>query len=187
VASNALALDLDSAQYADDNGPCVAACRDGRVHSITVMADERAYPEFTRLALSHDVRSSLSLPLPAVEQPSALNLYARSPSAFESPHARAVATLLARCTAAILTGDPFAATGRPDASTTFAEVIGLDPQRAGDARIITAALRLLRDRDGLDDAQAFAELIRRSHAEGHTAVDSARALIGDEVDLEGTQ
>ena len=122
VASNSIALDLDSAQYADDDGPCIVACRDGSVQSITVMADERDYREFVHVALNHGVRSSLSLPLPTAHRPSALNLYASSTSAFDESRSRAVAHLLARCAAAVLTADPFAAVRQDPSGATGAPV-----------------------------------------------------------------
>ncbi len=183
VASGPLALDLDSAQYADDDGPCIAACRDGREHSITVMAEERSYREFTHVALSYDVRSSLSLPLIAVDRPSALNLYARSPSAFDPPRARAVAALLARCTAAILSADPFGrnvqvlpASGKPVVGR--AESIA-NPQYSARARTIASALLSLRERDGLDQAEAFDALIRLSRQQQRSILAVSRDMLTD--------
>lgn len=180
VASNSLALDLDGAQYADDDGPCIAACRDGGVHSITVMADERDYREFVQVALEHGVRSSLSLPLAAVRRPSALNLYAGSASAFDDPRARAVAHLLARCAAAVLTADPFAAVRRDASGHTAVAQHGdlrTEPGRTADAVTIANALRVLGEQHGLDRPQAFAELRRRSLAQGIGVAAAAQDVV----------
>ncbi len=180
VASNALALDLDSAQYADDDGPCIAACREGAVHAVDVMAHEQTYREFAQVALSHDVRSSLSLPLATVGRPSALNLYARSSSAFDTPRARAVAELLARCTGALLAADPYAVLRGPRAGTTAAHDAGAlpaDPRGSEDARIIASALQLLGEREGLDERRAFAEMVRRSLDQDRGVATLARDLL----------
>jgi hypothetical protein len=148
LASSSLALDLDSAQYADDDGPCLAACRDRQVHSIAVMADESSYAQFTQLALSYGVASSLSLPLPTVTRASSLNLYARSPSAHEPPCSRAVAMLLARCADAIVTADPVV-TDRPPAAAEHGDAKP-DPRHCPDAETIATAMRLPRSHDGVD-------------------------------------
>lgn len=179
VASNALALDLDSAQYADDDGPCIAACRDGGVHSITVMADEDDYREFVTVALDHGVRSSLSLPLPAVHRRSALNLYAGTASAFDTPRARAVAQLLARCTAAVLAADPFASTrggSGVEPAPGGGDDAAQDPRQGSDARTIATALRVLED-SGRDRPRAFDDLRRRAAAQGSTLLAAAQAVV----------
>ena len=118
AASNTLAMDLDLAQYADDNGPCIAACRDGRPYSIDIMGTGDLYPGFTAVAGRHGVRSSLSLPVPAADR-SALNLYASSTHAFNDSRAQARAALLARCVARFLPHPAAAAhTPAPDLERT---------------------------------------------------------------------
>ncbi len=74
VWSDALALDLDRAQYASGVGPCVATAQDGQVHTIEVMADEPRYPSFAAANVARGVRCSLSLPLSVRAAPGALNL-----------------------------------------------------------------------------------------------------------------
>lgn len=187
VASNSLAQDLDDAQYRDDDGPCIAACRDGQVHSIRIMADEAAYGGFTRAAIEQNVGSSLSVPLAGLARASALNLYARTADAFEPPHARAVAMLLARCTTAVLGSDPFHATSTaasrsaagPRPATVRRETPGLDPRRREIARVVGEALDLLAARDSVDRAQAFAALTRLSRVEGRSVVAICRDLLSD--------
>jgi GAF domain/ANTAR domain len=104
--SDRVALDLDEAQYACGDGPCVAAARDGQRHAIAVMADERRYPVFTSAAMEHGVRCSLSIPLSTREIPGALNLYARATSAYDSEPTRSTAELLARCVGLLLDDRP---------------------------------------------------------------------------------
>jgi hypothetical protein len=155
AASNELALQLDHAQYAAADGPCVAACRDGLTHGITIMSDEDLYSSFTAAALGLGVRSSLSLPLVGVHRPAALNLYAQSPSAFESAHSRGVAALLARCVAALL----------PDSDAVLEPTrqVGAEVERKH--ALMHRAQRVLTGRYDMDEEQAFTELVRRSRAE----------------------
>jgi hypothetical protein len=166
VASNDLALELDLAQYAAGNGPCVAACRDGRAHSITTMTAEKHYPHFTDAAQRHGVRSSLSLPLPGRRQASALNVYAHSLSAFEDPRARATAELLARCIATLL---PPSFPGTPTSSAAF-ESVRHSRELMLQARTVLAA-------DGLDTAGAFELMRRRSITEQSSIFDVARHIV----------
>ena len=118
AASSPLAMDLDLAQYADGDGPCIAACRDGHSYSIDIMGGDDIYPGFTAAADQHGVRSSLSLPVPAADR-SALNLYASTTHAFDHNHAQARAALLARCIARFLPHPAAAAdTPPPDQAQT---------------------------------------------------------------------
>lgn len=77
------------------------------------MADEPAYTGFTTAALTHQVRSSQSLPLPGARR-AALNLYAESTAAFEDPTSHRVAALLTRCAAALLPTAADLDTAKPD-------------------------------------------------------------------------
>jgi hypothetical protein len=168
AASSDVAMALDLAQYRADDGPCVAACRDGRVHSIVVMADEAAYTGFTAAALAHDVRSSLSLPLTGTSRPSALNLYAASTSAFESKHARSVAGLLSRCVAALLP-EPHWADG-------LTGVIAGGRTAADTAHdYVTRATQVVQKQYGMDPARAYHHLTRLSRREQRSVI----AIAGD--------
>ncbi|MHB8293417.1 MAG: GAF and ANTAR domain-containing protein [Acidimicrobiales bacterium] len=94
--------EIDKAQYATGNGPCLDAWRYGRVVRIDDMNLASNYPEFARTARDHNVLSTLSLPLRAGSASmGALNLYARAPSAF-SAEDQAVAEDLAAAAAAVL-------------------------------------------------------------------------------------
>ncbi len=169
AASNQLAMALDHAQYQADDGPCVAACRDGRSHSITVIQEEAAYAGFIAAAVAHNVRSSLSLPLPGADRPSALNLYASSTSAFESGHARAVAQLLSRCVTALL---PLAGVlvSRPRSDVELNTV-------QADNLLVARAMRVLEVRDGLSRSAAFTHLTMLSRTEQRRVVAIARDIV----------
>ena len=166
IASNALALELDMAQYAASAGPCIAACRDGRPHSITTMTGEEHYPHFTGVAEQHGVRSSLSLPLAGARPASALNLYARSLSAFEDPRVRAVAELLARCVARSLPDSP--APAGPGGSPP--EAVQRRRRLVQQAQAVLAA-------DGRTTKEAFDVMRRRSIAEQRSIFDIARDVV----------
>jgi hypothetical protein len=153
AASSSTALELDLAQYAADDGPCIAACRDGQSHSIIIMTEEPQYAEFTAAAARHGVRSSLSLPLTGATHASALNLYASSTSAFESEHARAVAGLLARCVAALLPGSEV-----PRAELDLAAAMAKNA-------VVQRACRALQTTHGFTPAQAFLHMTQLSRTE----------------------
>jgi hypothetical protein len=160
-------LRLDHAQNAAADGPCVAACRDGTAHSITIMTEEDEYSVFTSAAIAAGVRSSLSLPLTGVHRPAALNLYAQSPSAFESAHAHGVAALLARCVAALL----------PDSDAVLepARQVGDEVERKH--ALMHRSQQVLAARDDIDEEQAFARLIQRSRAEQRSVFAIAREVV----------
>jgi len=104
ACSDALAAQVDEVQYALDDGPCLHAMRDGHVVSIEDTADKARWPEFEARAAARGIRSCLSLPLksgplesgPLKSGPpnsgsrpvGALNLYARTASAFGAAEAR---------------------------------------------------------------------------------------------------
>ena len=166
VASNDLAMTLDRAQYAADDGPCVAACRDGRAHSVAVMDDEAAFAHFTAAAIEHGVRSSLSLPL-AHRRPSAVNLYAGDPHAFADERPRAGAAFLARCVGGLL----------PDASLAAAE-----PELSSDAaqrrELIARACAVIAEQEGCGVDRAFHRLTVLSRERQRSVFDVARTVAG---------
>lgn len=157
AASNALSLQLDEAQYAADDGPCVAACRDGAVHSVSTMTHAVAYPGYSAAARELKVGSSLSLPLPGAPRPAALNVYAHHSEAFGDERTVATARLLARCVAALLP-DP---AGLPDGDDTVPGIAEVEQRRAQ----VRRAEQVLAERDGASRPEAFATLVSRSVTE----------------------
>lgn len=155
AASNDLALQLDLAQYAAGDGPCVAVCRDLRPHEVAVIDAEPGYPGFTAAALAYGVHSSLSLPLAGARRASALNLYATGPSAFHDPRALRVATLLARCVAMLLPDRVDAAGSSP---------LGLAAAQASHD-LVRRAQRELAVKQGMTPDDALAWLMHRSRTE----------------------
>jgi hypothetical protein len=165
AASNALSLQLDEAQYVAADGPCVAACRDGRMHSVATMTGAVNYPGYSAAARDMNVGSSLSLPLPGAPRASALNVYAHHPAAFDDERTVATARLLARCVAALLP-DP----AGPVAADTAVALAEVEQRRSQ----IRRAEQVLADRDGATRPDAFNALVSRSVTEGKSIFDVAR-------------
>ena len=83
VCTHDAAMEIDAAQYRSESGPCLEAFRTGEVIRIKAIADDRRWPEFAESAVSHGIRSSLSLPLVVGDESlGALNLYAAEERAF---------------------------------------------------------------------------------------------------------
>jgi hypothetical protein len=166
VWSNALALDLDRAQYDSGTGPCIATAQDGEMHAIDVMAHEDLYPAFTAAALHRGVRCSLSLPLPGRAGPSALNLYARTTSAYDSPRTRATAELLAQCVGTLLADDPAARHPGLDGA-----LVQHDLMDRAQAELIS--------RGAADATEAYTWMTQLSRSENCSIFAIAADLVGD--------
>jgi transcriptional regulator with GAF, ATPase, and Fis domain len=84
VTTGQLALDLDEVQYSRGHGPCLHAATVSEPVGIEDMRTDDRWPDFGAAAVQCGCLSSLSLPLPLHEAVSgALNIYARSPAAFD--------------------------------------------------------------------------------------------------------
>ena len=83
ATSDDFAMAVDEIQYGRGQGPCLQALhRNEIVHSADLAEDDR-WADYRIHALGYGVRSSLSLPLVvAGENRGALNLYAKTPNAF---------------------------------------------------------------------------------------------------------
>jgi transcriptional regulator with GAF, ATPase, and Fis domain len=77
AATDAVAVDLDHAQYAVDDGPCLTAAREQRLIHIDDMGHDDRWPHFGHSAQTHDVAASMSVPLLMAEADTfgALNIY----------------------------------------------------------------------------------------------------------------
>jgi GAF domain-containing protein len=94
VDTGPLALGLDEVQYERGDGPCLHAARTGVATEIDDTRADGRWPDFARHAAGHGVLSSLSVPLLLAgeeEYAGALNIYARTPDAFDEA-SRTVAT-----------------------------------------------------------------------------------------------
>jgi GAF domain-containing protein len=67
---------LDESQYEGGEGPCLHTLRTGETVSVPDLTDEVRWPVYTKAALQHGLRCSLSLPLASPEQTlGAMNFY----------------------------------------------------------------------------------------------------------------
>lgn len=83
ASSDGLASQLDELQYAQDQGPCLAALRTGQLVRIDEVAGDDRWGDYAARVLAHGVQSSLSMPLTARGSPvGAFNLYSRLPGFF---------------------------------------------------------------------------------------------------------
>ncbi|WP_433352993.1 GAF and ANTAR domain-containing protein [Micromonospora saelicesensis] len=81
AVSSEIALAVDSAQYADQTGPCLDALDVGVPVAVPDIAATMAWPRFREAALGLGLRASLSIPLfaGAGVTVAALNLYGHDP------------------------------------------------------------------------------------------------------------
>jgi hypothetical protein len=79
AASSELALAVDKAQYADDDGPCLQSLRDQAPVTVQDIAATMAWPGFREAAARMGLHASVSIPFAAGSGRTiaALNLYAR--------------------------------------------------------------------------------------------------------------
>lgn len=81
AASSQDARDVDDAQYAFDEGPCVEALRTGREHRFDDLTELERWPRFRDRALALGFGSVLAVPLRAGPQTiGCLNVFAAEPS-----------------------------------------------------------------------------------------------------------
>jgi GAF domain-containing protein len=81
--------EIDQAQYRTGDGPCVDAYRTGVPHIIDSTLEPGRWQAFRDSAASHDVRSTMSLPMATHDGTiGAMNLYAESEGAFDSEDQR---------------------------------------------------------------------------------------------------
>jgi GAF domain-containing protein len=84
VSTGAMAWDVDQHQYSFDEGPCLDAVRLRTIVRVDSYIGETRWPQLTPAALEHGARSSLSLPLVALDEPvGALNLYSTRVAGFD--------------------------------------------------------------------------------------------------------
>ena len=184
AASDQTVMDMDADQYASGEGPCVDASVQGRGFHAEALAGESRWPTFTPQALGLGINSILSSPLKAFDQPiGALNIYSRRPLAF-GPKDQAAAALFAKKASVILSD---AGAGASDTQIAFRYQEALRTRK-----VITLAMGVLMEREGVDEDAAFSDLLRLSlyHGEplreqAHAVVRSARQpVLGPEFELD---
>src|SRR5205823_2333260 len=102
ACTNPIAQEIDDAQYAENDGPCLTAFRERRLVSVASMTEGDSWPLFRAAAIRRDVRSSLSLPLATGHvKVGALNLYGHADHAFNAVAPEPALLFAAQATAAV--------------------------------------------------------------------------------------
>ena len=171
AVSNRLAATLDQAQFDADDGPCLAAARRQRRHQMDVIVEDARFSAFSAAASEVGVLSSLSVPIAGVSAPTSLNMYAGRPAAFTTQRSQAVAGLLARCAAVVLSPSL--------ASDLTAPADDLEAAMAQGLFIVRAQQRLAADA-GIAEFEAFTRLAERSRVEQCSIFEVARELLDDQ-------
>ncbi len=156
-----LVIDVDNAQYATGQGPCIDAVREHRTLRLADMAREERWPDFSKRALELGVRSMLSFQLYVIgDDLGALNLYSGVTDAFD---------------------DESEYIGLLFASHAAVAMVGAQKQRDKDLALtmrdlIGQAKGILMERHRLDADQAFRVLARASQETNTKLTEIARYL-----------
>jgi GAF domain-containing protein len=150
ACSDPLAARVDEVQYRLDDGPCLQAMRENHLVRIEDTAEKAYWPEFEAEAASNGVRSCLALPLIVDGKPvGALNLYARSASAFGAAEARAAESFAENASGAL------ALAMRLASHTALIEQLR---SSLSSRTVIDQALGIIMAREACTQARAFAIL-----------------------------
>jgi hypothetical protein len=148
ACSDPVAAQVDGLQYELDDGPCLHAMRDGQVVRIDDTADKTRWPEFEAQAVAVGIRSCLALPLSADGRPiGAINLYARTASAFGPAEARRAENFAANASGALSLATRLAAN---------ANLIGQLRSSLASRTVIDQALGIIMARERCTQSYAFA-------------------------------
>jgi GAF domain-containing protein len=102
ACTGSLAMDLDELQYEEGYGPCLDAGRTDEVKHIVDAATETRWPRYLPRALENGLGSSLSVPLPVENYlVGAINIYSRTPRAFDRDSVALAVALATHVTAAL--------------------------------------------------------------------------------------
>ena len=175
ACSDPAAATVDALAYEPGTGPARRAVRDGRMIRIddTAAPPDRAasadWPEFSRRAAAHGIRSCLALPLSSAGRPiGALNLYARAPQVFGEAEVRRAADFAENASGALAVALRLAS----DASL-------IDQLRASLASrtVIDQALGIIMARENCTQERAFAILRTASQHRNTKLRDIAAAIV----------
>ncbi|MGC4758950.1 GAF and ANTAR domain-containing protein [Micromonospora trifolii] len=97
-----LALDMDERQYAQGSGPCLAAATAGDILPVPDLAAEDRWPDWAERGRKAGLGSSVSVGMPIQEAVvGALNVYARTPHAFDDDTVAVLETFAAYAAVAL--------------------------------------------------------------------------------------
>jgi GAF domain-containing protein len=169
ACSDPVAAQLDELQYELDDGPCLHAMRAGQVVRIDDTTEKEQWPEFEAQAASYGVRSCLALPLNADGQTvGALNLYARTASAFGPQETQRAAEFAHNASGALALAVRLA---------SYAALIDQLRSSLESRTVIDQALGIIMARERCSQDRAFSILRTASQNKNVKLRDIARSLV----------
>jgi len=159
AASDQTVMAMDADQYATGEGPCVDASLKGRWYHAQSLDTETRWPAFTPQARGLGIKAILSTPL---------NIYSHHAAAFDVK-AQAAAAVFAKKASVILSD---AGAGASDTQMAFRFQEALQSRR-----VITLATGVIMEREGVEEDEAFADLLRLSLYHGETLRGQADAMV----------
>jgi GAF domain-containing protein len=169
VASDDWATQLDKLQFVEQEGPCLDCLREASVMRSRDLAADTRFPSYGPKAAELGARSSLSLPLTADGRcVGALNLYSKSPDAFDREVVAVGELLAAHASLAV------------SAATAYYSSRDLAEQmrQALDSRaVIDQAKGVLMAQHGGSADEAFARLVETSQLSNRKLRDVAQELV----------
>lgn len=169
AASNDRVVEIDSAQFAAGDGPCLEAARTGQIVRVSLEQASRRWPEFERSARSAGVESYLSCPLFLDEEfAGSLNLYSEEPHGFGELDEAVLRLYATAATAAVANARRYAS------ARQLASQLG----DALDSRaVIDQAIGVLMAVRGISAERAFDELARQSQNSNTKLRDVATQIV----------
>jgi GAF domain-containing protein len=167
------APEIDQAQYASGDGPCLSAFEESRITEIEDTTVAGDWPEFRRAAADHGIRSTISFPL-IVDKRSvgAMNLYSRRPHGFDQEASRVGEQFAAQAAVVLANTQAYW-----DAHELNQRLTDAMQHRAG----IEQAKGILMAAQGVSEDDAFDMLVRASQRENVKLRDIARRIVDDAV------
>ena len=174
AATNGTTLQLDGAQYANREGPCLEAARTSVIIRVDDFAHDGRYPKFAAEALRLGINSSLSFPL-VVRGTSigALNNYGEEPKAFGYQSERLAERFARQASATLATAEIH------DRTVTLVTQLN---QALESRSVIDQARGILIARTGGSAEDAIDTLKARSQRENRKLRDIAAEIVADAID-----
>jgi GAF domain-containing protein len=169
AATGDLARDVDEAQYGVGTGPCLDAAEAAATVLIPDMAAENRWPEFIPVALDRGAQSSLSIGLPVQQRVyGALNIYSRSPHAFDADAVTAAESFARYAAVAVANATLYQATA------ALAEQM---KEAMKSRAVIDQAKGILMAAHGCDSDKAFSLLVTASQRDNRKLRDIAQVIV----------
>jgi GAF domain-containing protein len=167
--TDALARDMDERQYEAGHGPCLHAAVSGDVLSVPDLAEDSRWPEWAALGRQAGVCSSVSIGLPVQEAVvGALNVYARTPDAFDDDSMAVLQTFAAYAAVAVANAQLY------DSTATLAQQMR---EAMANRAVIEQAKGIIMGERRCTPEEAFSILVKVSQDSNRKVRDVAQALV----------